>query len=150
VSPPAPVTLTVHGGELVVPLLEGGFPNPELPPGEERSSESSEGVSWTITDDVLGRTTTARTQVESDYPTPYDGHSRELYVGEVSVNRRTFAQHAHAETTFDLSWPGIAVRVRSVMDIEITAAGYDIDICTIAHRDDTEISRRTWSEHIPR
>ncbi len=150
VSPPAPVVLTILSGEITLPVLVGEFPEPQLPPGDPHSSESADGVAWTITDDVLSRTTVARTRVESDYETPYDGRSRELYVGEVSVNRRTFDQHAHAETTFELSWPDVAVKVHSVMDIAITTAGYDVTISTVAHRDGTEISNRTWSEHIPR
>lgn len=150
IAPPAPVTLRIHGGELVLPVLVGDFPAPVLPAGAEHSSESAEGVSWSITDDVLARTTTARTRVESAYETPYDGRSHEVYVGEVSVDRRTFAQHAHADTTFELSWPGIDVHVRSMLEVEITAAGYDVTIQTVAHLEGVEVSRRDWFEHIPR
>ena len=149
-SPPAPVTLRIHDGELVLPVLVGDFPAPVLPAGAEHSTESTEGVSWTITDDVLARTTTARTRVETAYDTPYDGRSHEVYAGEVTVDRRTFAQHAHADTMFELSWPGIDVRVRSVLDVEITAAGYSVAIETVAHLGGTEVSRREWSEHLPR
>jgi uncharacterized protein len=150
ISPPAPVALTIHAGELLVPVLRGEFPTPSLPPGAERSSESADGVSWTITDDVLARSTSARTRVESDYEIPYGGRSRELYTGEVSVDRRTFAQHAHAETIFELSWPDIAIRVRSTMDLEIGAAGYDVAIATVASKDGMEVSHRVWREHVPR
>lgn len=150
VSPPAPVVITVLGGDIDLPVLTGEFPAADLAPGDAHSSESADGVAWTITDDVLARKTVARTRIESDYATPYDGRSRELYVGEVSVDRRTFDQHAHAETTYELSWPDIAVTVHSVMDVFITAAGYDVSISTVAHRDGSEVSQRTWSEHIPR
>ncbi len=150
VSPPAPVTLTILSADIVLPVLVGEFPTPSFTPGDAHSSESDEGVAWSITDDVLHRTTTARTLIESDYATTYDGHSREVYAGEVTVNRRTFDQHAHADTTFELSWPDIQVKVHSVMDIDITAAGYDVTISTVAQRDGEEISRRDWSEHIPR
>jgi hypothetical protein len=64
----------------------------------------------------------------------------------VSVDRRTFAQHAHAETTYDLSWPGVGIKVRSVMDVEIGAAGVDVVIDTRAWRDGREVSHRTWRE----
>ncbi|MGL5827301.1 MAG: CocE/NonD family hydrolase [Nocardioides sp.] len=150
VAPPAPVTLTIHGGNLTLPGLVGDFPAPELSSGAEQSSESDDGVSWTVTDDVLTRTTTARTRVESDYETPYGGRSRELYVGEVSVSRRTFAQRAHGETVFGLSWPGVAVQVRSVMDVTIGAAGYDVAIATVATKAGVEVSCREWIEHFPR
>ncbi len=150
VSPPAAVTLTILSGDIVLPVLVGEFPEPVFTPGEAHSSESDEGVAWTITDDVLHRITTAHTLIESDYATTYDGRSRERYAGEVSVDRRTFEQHAHADTTFELSWPGINVKVHSVMDIDITAAGYDVTISTVAERDGSEVSQRSWSEHIPR
>ena len=119
-------------------------------PGDAHSSESDEGVAWEITDDVcIARRPRARSSSRTT-PRTYDGHSREVYAGEVTVDRRTFDQHAHADTTFELSWPGIQVKVHSVMDIDITAAGYDVTISTVAQRDGEEISRRDWSEHIPR
>jgi hypothetical protein len=131
-------------------LLEGEFPTPSFEPGEEHSSESAEGVGWTITDDVLARVTTARTLSDSSYPTPYDGSAHERYAGEVSVDRRSFAQRAEADTTFELSWPGVDVEVRSTMSLEVRAATYDVEIETWATLDGSEVSRRRWSESIPR
>ncbi|MEZ5094214.1 CocE/NonD family hydrolase C-terminal non-catalytic domain-containing protein [Nocardioides sp.] len=150
VAPPAPVTLTVHDGVLDLPVLEGDWPTPAFTPGAERSSESAEGVGWELRDDVLRRTTSAVTRQVSDYATPHDGHARETYLGEVSVHRETFAQHAHADTTFDLTWPGVAVQVRSTMDVEVGAEGYDVTIETVATRDGEQVSRRSWTERIPR
>ena len=75
---------------------------------------------------MLRRTTYARTHTVSDYATPYDGRAREDYLGEVSVDRRTHEQHAHAVTTFDLTWPEADVQVRSTMDVTITGAGIDV------------------------
>ena len=149
IAPPAPVTLTVHGS-LELPILTGAHPTPSFAPGAERSSESAEGVGWEIRDDVLARITTALTRQVSDYATPYDGHARESYLGEVSVHRETFAQRAHADTTYDLSWPGVELQVRSVMDVEIGQAGYDVAIETVATRDGVEVSRRAWREQLPR
>jgi putative CocE/NonD family hydrolase len=150
IAPPAPVTLTVHGGWLEVPLLEGTFEAPTFTPGADHSSESIEDTTWEIRDDVLRRTTSARTHTLSEYETPYDGTAREDYLGEVTVDRRTCAQTAHAVTTFDLTWPGIEVRVRSVMDITITGEGVDVAIETRASLDDHLVDSRTWRERIPR
>jgi hypothetical protein len=151
VAPPAPVTLTVHEATLELPLLDGGdWPVPELGPGAEHSSESAEGVGWEIRDDILARTTTALTRQVADYATPYDGHAREAYLGQVSVHRDTFAQTAHADTTYDLSWPGVDLQVRSVMDVAVSARGYDVTVETVATRDDVEVSRRSWHERLPR
>jgi predicted acyl esterase len=150
VAPPAPVTLTVDSASLELPLLEGEFPTPSFEPGAEHSSESLDGVGWEIRDDVLRRTTTAVTRSVSSYPTPYGGTAREDYQGKVSVDRRTHAQHAHADTTYDLTWPNVVVQVRSVMDVDITGAGYDVAIDVRATRDGKQVSHRTWSEHIAR
>jgi hypothetical protein len=146
IAPPAPVTMTVHSATLELPMLTGEFPAPVFPPGAEHSSESLDGVDWEIRDDVLRRVTTAVTRSVSDYPTPYDGTAREDYRGEVAVDRRTHAQSAHADTTYDLTWPGVAIRVHSVMDVSVTSSGYDVSIDVLATRDGNEASHRTWHE----
>lgn len=140
--------MVVSGGELELPLLDGDFPAPVFEPGAEHSSESLDGVTWEIRDDVLRRTTTALTGSLSEYATPYDGTAREDYRGEVSVDRRTHEQRAHADTTFDLTWPGVAVRVNAVMDVQVTGAGYDVAIDVRASRDGDDVSHRSWQEHI--
>ena len=150
VAPPEPVSITLRTASLTLPLLEGEFPTPSFRPGEEHSSESAEGVGWSVTDDVLARVTTARTLSDSAYDTPYDGRARERYVGEVSVDRRSFAQRAEADTTFELCWPDVDVEVRSTMSLEVGAATYDVEIETWATLDGSEVSRRHWSESIPR
>ncbi|MGB0100557.1 MAG: CocE/NonD family hydrolase [Nocardioides sp.] len=150
IAPPAPVVLTVHGGSVSLPLLEGSWPAPTFTAGAEHTSESTDGIGWSISDEVLRRTTTARTHTVSEYDTPYDGRAREDYLGSVTVDRRTFEQTAHAVTTFDLTWPGVAVRVTSTMDITITAAGYDVAIDTVAILDGETVSSRTWRELVPR
>jgi hypothetical protein len=150
VAPPAPVTLTVHDGTLDLPLLEGDFPTPSFTPGDEHSAESPDDVVWEVRDDVLRRTTHARTRARSDYATPHDGRAREDYFGEVSVDRRTFRQTAHAQTTLELGWPGVAVHVRSVMDVTVTGDGVEVAIDTWARLDDEPVSHRSWRETIPR
>lgn len=149
VAPPHPVTLTVEGS-LELPVLTGDWPVPSFSPGAERSAESAEGIGWEVRDDVLEQTTSAVTRQQSDYSSAYDGHAAETYLGEVSVDRRTFAQHAHADTAFELTWPGVEVEVRSVMDVAVTADGYAVTIETVAEHDGDEVSRRTWEEWFPR
>ena len=36
------------------------------------------------------------------------------------------------------------------MDVSISAEGYDVTIETVATREGTEVSRRTWREMVPR
>ncbi len=150
IAPPEPVSVTLRTASLTLPLLDGDFPTPTFGPGAAHSSESDDGVTWSVTDDVLRRTTTARTLSDSSYATPYDGRARERYEGAVSVDRRSFAQRADADTTLELSWPGIDVVVRSTLAVEIGPAAYDVAIETWATHNGEEISRRTWTESVPR
>jgi hypothetical protein len=151
VAPPAPVTLTVHGGALDLPLWHGTeHDSPTLPPGNASSSEDPAAVSWTVTRDVLRRTTTCAVRHGSEYAVPHDGTASEHYAGEVVVDRRTFAQHASADCTFGLRWPGVEVRVSSTMRVDVTTDGYDVHITADAHDGPEHVSHREWTEHLPR
>jgi hypothetical protein len=145
------VTLTLRTASMTLPFLEGDdHPVPTFAPGDEHASESDEGVGWSIHHDVLARTTSATTRSDTTYATPYEGTAHELYLGEVSVDTRTFAQRMHANAVYELTWPGVEIAVRSVMTIEVTAAAYDVYIWTQAVLDSESISERTWRESIPR
>jgi len=156
VAPPAPVTLTVHGGELELPLWTDGLgrlkhgATPTFTPGAEASSEDPTGVDWTITDDVLRRTTTCSVRHGTDYATHYDGHAWEHYEGDVVVDRRTFDQSAEANCSYRLTWPGVDVRVSSTMHVGITRNGIDVTIETKAYDGDELVSERRWAEKLAR
>jgi uncharacterized protein len=151
VAPPAPVSMTLRRASLTLPFLTGDdFPEPTFGAGAEHSSESADGVGWAVHHDVVGRRTSATTRYGSRYRTPYDGTAHELYLGEVTVDNRTFGQRAHATTLFELGWPGIEVTVRSSMTIEITAEAYDVSIWRQAVLDGDSISERSWRESVPR
>jgi hypothetical protein len=142
--------MTMRRASLTLPFLGDDFPEPTFGAGAEHSAESAEGVGWAVHHDVLGRRTSATTRYGSRYATPYDGTAHELYLGEVSVDNRSFAQRAHATTLLELTWPGIEVTVRSSMTIEITAETYDVSIWTQAVLDGDSISERSWRESVPR
>jgi uncharacterized protein len=151
VAPPAPVTLTVHGGSLDLPLHGADDrPPPTFTPGAGSSSEDPSDVSWTVTRDVLARTTTCAVRHGAEYAVPHDGTASERYAGEVVVDRRTFAQHASAECSYRLRWPGIDVGVHSSMRIDVSVDGYDVVIEADAYDDEQLVSHRSWTEHIPR
>jgi predicted acyl esterase len=150
VAPPAPVTITLRTASLTLPFLDGEHPAPTFGPGAEHSSESAEGVGWAIHHDVLSRVTSATTRSDSRYATPYDGTAHELYLGEVSVDNRTFAQRASANSTFELTWPGLEVTVRSGLTLDVTPTSYDVRIWTLATLNSEEVATRTWEESIPR
>ncbi len=150
VAPPAPLSLTVHGGSLQLPHWAlGGRPAPTFASGDATSSEDPGSVSWTVTDDVLGRTTTCAVRHGSDYEIPHGGHAWEEYAGEVVVDRRTFAQRASADCTFRLTWPGVDVRVSSTMRVEVTGAGRSVAIAAEAYDGDELVARREWSGDAP-
>lgn len=151
IAPPAPVALTVHGGSVELPLWPSEVTAaPSFTPGSAASSEDPEGVVWSITKDVLRRTTSASVRSGSTYEVPHGGTASEEYVGEVAVDRRTFAQWATATTTFTLAWEGIDVRVVSNLRVDIGAGGYDVVIDCDAYDDGELISHREWRETFPR
>ncbi len=150
VAPPAPVTLTVAQSTLSLPVHSGTAASPTFTPGAASSSEEPDDVDWTVTHDVLRRTTTCAVRHGAEYDVPHEGHASEQYAGEVSVAAATFAQHALAECTYRLTWPGVDVAVHSTMRVDVTAAGYDVVIEVSATDDRQDVSQRRWVEHIPR
>ncbi len=150
VAPPEPLELTVHGGELVLPVWDGEATDPPFAPGADTSAEDPEGVEWTVTDDVLRRRTTCAVRHGAQYPTPHDGRAVEQYAGAVSVERDTFAQHADADCSYRLTWPGTDVRVRSTMRLTLSAGELDVTIDVAAYDGEEQVARREWQERLPR
>jgi predicted acyl esterase len=149
VAPPAPVTLTVHGGEVDLPVLEGSHPSPTFTAGAETSAESAEGVTWRVEDDVLARTTRVVTGSETTYAAQHGARVLERYSGTVSVDRRTHAQRADAVATFAIGWPGTEVEVTSTLAVETGAGLGRVAIETVAHQDGRELRRRRWERALP-
>src|SRR5262249_16845824 len=107
IAPPSPLTLTVHGGELVLPTYDPAaspYPTPTFAPGDETADEDPTAVTWRTSRDVLARVTGAFVEHGGEpYDTPH-GHAREHYVGEVTVHTQTFAQSARSDVTFFLHY----------------------------------------------
>jgi putative CocE/NonD family hydrolase len=151
IAPPAPLTLTVHDGTLTLPVWSGPAAAPPVfTPGADSSSEDPGDTTWTVTRDVLRRTTTCVVRHGSTYPIPHDGTASEEYAGEVVVDRRTFAQSAAAECSYRLRWPDADVRVSSTMRVDVDAEGYDVTITAAAFEGETPVTHRVWTEHFPR
>ena len=95
IAPPAPVTLTVHAGSVDLPLwTDSGTEPPAFVAGAESSTEDPTDVTWSVTRDVLRRTTTCTVRSVASYDVPHEGTALEDYRGEVGVDRRSFAQWA--------------------------------------------------------
>jgi predicted acyl esterase len=152
-APPRPVTLTVHGGELVLPRWTGPSPYPApvlaLAPKSDQG-DPAEGITWDTERDVLRRVRRCVVDHGSSYDIPYGGHVTEHYAGTVSVDERTFVQKARADTTFSIQWPDAKVVSRAVMDLVADDQAYDITIELEAKEGDGVVGRRSWHERIPR
>ena len=154
-APPGPLTLTVHGGELVLPVWTGPSPyaDPVLTPGG-RSSEDASGLTWRIERDVAARTSSCVVDHGSTYEIPYDGTAAEHYAGRVTLDRGTFEQHTDATTTFTIRWPGIEVSTTATMEVRISATQLEVTI-DLAAREGTQdgwepLGSRHWAVQIPR
>lgn len=154
-APPCPVALTIHGGELVLPVWSGPSPyaGPVLAAGGD-AGEDATGVTWRVERDLLTQTASCVVDHGSTYDVPYDGTATEHYAGRVTVDETTFEQTTEASTTFTLRWPGIEVWATATMDVTISAESLAVAIELVAAEvTDTgsvEIARRRWRETLPR
>ncbi len=150
--PPEPVTVTVHGGELELPVWSGPSPysTPDLRPGEERSGEEPEGVAWRVERDVLRRTTAVVVEHGSGYDVAHGGTAREHYTGRVEVDRRTFEQRAQATAGFELTWPGTAVSTTASLDLRAGPETYEVSIELRASEGGQVVAERRWQRSFPR
>jgi hypothetical protein len=91
----------------------------------------------------------------SDYGTPF-GSASERYDGWVSVDERTFAQHAHSDVEFTLRFDAtdttdaVVATTRSVMDLATREDSYDLRIHLTVSDDGEIIRERTWVHTFPR
>jgi hypothetical protein len=129
------------GGKLASTRRAGDFE-----PGAAQADEDPAGTDWTITDDVLRRTTTCSVRHGADYETPHGGHAWEEYEGHVTVDRRTSNQQAQADCTYRLTWPGVDVRVTSTMRVELKDGELEVHIDVDAFDKEYRVARRDWSE----
>jgi predicted acyl esterase len=152
-APPAPVTLDVRGGMLVLPVMEEAspYPAPTFVPGEDADPSEAEGVTWRVERDVLRRETACVVDHGSTYDTPY-GSATERYWGRVSVDTVTFEQRAQAEVTFTLQFddPGVEVVCRSRLDVHINGSEYALHTDIECLEDGKPLAERRWRRIFPR
>ncbi|HZJ07096.1 MAG TPA: CocE/NonD family hydrolase [Nocardioidaceae bacterium] len=157
-APPEPVTLTVHGGHLELPLWTGQspYPPPVFLPGDVTSGEDAEGggnpgsIVWRTERDVLRRTTECVVDHGSTYEVAHGGRAREHYQGRVGVDLRSFDQWATADVEFELSWPDATVSTRSTLDVRVDAEAYEVTIVLEAREGDRVVGERRWQRRFPR
>ena len=156
-APPAPVTLSIHGGRLLLPAYApAGSPTPRaLAAGDETSPESSHGVLWRVERDILGRTTSCVIDHGSVYDAPY-GSVAEHYAGRVSVSTRTFEQIASSDVSFALRFDddgagnSVSVKARSILEVHAGPVTYDVMISLVCTEGDDVVAERSWRQSFAR
>jgi hypothetical protein len=158
VAPPEPATLTVHGGELELPVWSGPSPHPgpEFVAGAEVSTEDPTGVVWRIERDVLGRQTACVVEYGSTVDVP-GGEATDHYAGRVSVDTRTFDQRADAEADYRVAWPDLVATTRSTLVVRVGPDAYDV-VVTLEAREGRPgevgsgelVGERRWERRLPR
>lgn len=153
VAPPRPTTLTVHGGELELPVWSGPSPfdPPTLdPPPAGDGGDPAEGVTWTVGRDVLARVKSCTVGMGGPSEGPFGAKVDERYGGTVSVNEVTFGQRAQAETCFTITWPEGTATSLARLDFVADEEAFDVTIELTASEGDEVVARREWHERIPR
>ncbi len=154
-APPTPLELTIHDGELELPVWRGPspYPDPVLMPGGD-SGEDATGITWAVERDVLARTTSCVVDHGSTYEAPLGGTVTEHYEGRVTIDQSTFRQRTDATTTYTVTWPDVEVRTRATMQVEISADSLDVTIELTADEltgdGEAAIGARQWSVELPR
>ena len=157
VAPGGPGFLTLRDAILTLPIYDPDpdAPVPDFAPGNAASSEDTDGITWRIERDVARRVTRCVVASKSHYETPF-GSASERYDGWVSVDERTFAQHAHSDVEFTLRFDAtdttdaVNATTRSVMDLSTTGDTYDLRIHLTVKDGDEVIRERTWEQSFPR
>jgi putative CocE/NonD family hydrolase len=151
VAPPRPLTLTVLGGSVELPVLAADSPYPpiELAPGGDAPEDEAVGVTWRFEDDVLAGVTRAVIDHGREYPAPYGGY-REHYSGQVEVDRATFDQRATARVTFGLDLPDGPVQVSSDLEVRADQEAFSVRIDLVGSENHRPVMTRSWSRVYPR
>jgi putative CocE/NonD family hydrolase len=152
-APPAPVMLTVQGGEIHLPTLAGPSPHQsptvaELP--NARPDLSLDDCEWRITRDVLKRIVRASVDYGSKFVGRFDNGIIERNSGFVSIDARTFQQEAQAESLYQIDWPEASVTIVSSLHLVADAQEFAIDITLAASENGDTVFMRDWSERLPR
>jgi putative CocE/NonD family hydrolase len=151
VAPPRPVTLSVDraASRLVLPVAGRSSPAGLAVTVHEPEDDPAEGVSWTVTRDVLGHRTVC--SVEHGATDEAELASTvEHYTGSVSVDTITFAQRATAEADFTVRWEDATVRATAEVTMDAGPSAYDVEVTVRTWSDGEPFADRQWSRSIPR
>lgn len=154
---PEPVTLTIHGGQIDLPMGGGAdlpdFDAPRYAPPQEMRIDAQPHEAKRIVHD-LGTKTWAQ-EITGD-----DGAATDLNTGLTiarKVSERFSVQEDRPETaTADLHWTRTYGRgdwqVRTEAKVRLTGGrtDWDMEVSLEAFEDKTQVFTRTWSAQVPR
>jgi hypothetical protein len=155
IAAPRPFTMVVDGGASTLRLPVAAAPPVPAPatlhtlPLPGTAADHAAGVTWRISDDVLGRTTSAYVDHGSTYPAR-GGTCTDHYTGEVGIDRRTWRQRATSSATFQLDRDGIRVRTEAVVAFTADEHETTIEVTLDAYENDCPVAQRTWRRTHPR
>jgi hypothetical protein len=149
---PAPRARTaVYSGSshLVLPVAGAASPAGIDVHVADLAEDPAEGVTWTVTHDVLGHRTVCAVEHgatdESDIASTV-----ERYTGSCAVDTRTFAQRAEAGADFTVRWEDATVRARAEVTLDASPTTYDVEVSLQTWCDGEPFAARSWSRSIPR
>ncbi|HSL10494.1 MAG TPA: CocE/NonD family hydrolase [Actinomycetota bacterium] len=153
--PPYAGTLAVDAASstLVLPVLDGPpvADPPVFSPGE-REAHRVEHVTWTSTEDVLGRRRTVTIDHGGVRGAAAGGLGySDTYGGEIvaSIDEPGNA-HATGGTVYELAWPEVQVRTESKGTLRSDATTWHLDLELEVQENGETVFTRRWERRLPR
>lgn len=154
-APPRAHSLTVWPARsrLVLPVMEhpSNAGTPTLPPSTAERHTTHDSARWTVTQDVLGRTSRADVAYGSEDKLDNGTGYLERYEGAVEVrldDPGTASARGHAR--FRVEWPEVVAGAEVDAQMRSTSDGYVLEIALSVTENDKEEWSRTWERAFPR
>ena len=147
----AEVVVDLAHSELLLPLATGELGRPSAIATTPDPVPDTEGVVWTIEQDVSAGAVRCRTGYGSAAELPGGGSYRDSYVGLVEIDVRSRRQLVTAESEFEIGWPGgPTVRVVAGLAVTADAEAFDVTLDLTADEDGTPLRARNFERRISR
>ncbi|WP_144118722.1 CocE/NonD family hydrolase [Catellatospora sichuanensis] len=149
IAPPRPVTLAVDGDASAISLPPPHATDPA--PRYDQGQQAVEGdpAGWRISDDVLGRVTTATVEHGSTWDIT-GGTCTDRYTGSVTVDRRTWRQTSTSTARFALTWGDTSVSTECAVELTADADHLTVAITLQAYDGAAVVVKRCWNHQAAR
>ena len=153
-APPEPVVLEIDRSKssLEVPVLDGfeTLPDPGLPTPPQPELADDDGVVWAVERDVLGRTTTCRSRYSGEWKTRRGYECLFDFRGEVSIDRRSYAQTVGAVSRFEATYDSVHVCTESRLTVRASATRFDVEVVLETFEGGQPFASNSWQRRIER